>query len=829
MLARSPGFAATVVLILGLGIGATTTMLSVVDAVLLRPCPYPNSDRLVSVYETDSATKTLKNYTSRAALQDWRERSHAFAPLVGTTAQDLCVQTSEGSEETRAMLVSPEFFAALGAEPILGRTFLPEEERPGGDPVVVLSYWHWRRWFHGNPDVVGKTLIVDRQAHTVVGVLPPDFRWVFQDSACVLWRPMSLDPNPSMDRRSRGLKAVGRLRPGTSFAQAQAEMDVIAAQLAQEHPDPDPHVDKAILLVPIDQDVARFATAWGRPRILVILLAAIISVLLIACLHVASLLLARSATREQEMAVRAALGAHRLRLVRQLLTESLLLAGFGALLGVAFAYWGLGALAAFRARFVPWSSEVVGGRLIPWFIQVHPDGRVLLYAAGISLVTCGLFGVLPAVGASAIRLSDALSRGRMPVTGPRFPHLRSFLVVGDIALTVVLLAGAGLMIHSYTRIMNIDPGYNPRNVLSLLVHLSEEKPPYSQPERRLAFFQEVVERVRALPGVQAVAAANGSPVEGIGNVGAFKIEGVTYDNSKYKIPDLDSMLPDRSYMWFPYWHVFPDYFRLLQIPLVKGRYFTEQDTPTSQPVVIINEALARAFWPHTDPIGKFLLQTPRGAAPIALEIVGVVRGVKHLGRSEPTDPEVYIPYHQSGYTSWMCLMVRTNPARKDVAAAMRKEILSVDPGVATDNIILMDREVAGFFSAQRTLTLCLGGFALVALLLSCMGVYGTMAYVVSRRTHEIGIRMALGARRIEVMGTVVRQGLRLTLLGLAVGLAGALAVTRVIRSLLYDVSPTDPLTLAGVAVLLATATLLACYLPARRAARVDPISALRYE
>jgi len=829
MLVRTPGFTAMVVVILAIGIGATTAMLSVVDSVLLRPCPYKAPDTLVCVYETNNPMRNQRNFTSRAGFQDWREQNHVFEHLIGADQQDCTVQTTDRTEKTRAMFVSPGFFSVLGVQPVLGRTFLPEEEKPGGERVAVLSHHHWRHWFGGDPDVIGKSITVDKQLCTVVGVLPESFRWVFQGIACGLWMPMSLNPDDGTNRNSRGLEAIGRLKPSIDLAQAQAEMDLIASQLAQEYPNT--NKDIGILVIPINKAYMSWAKSWSKPQTLVVLLGIVTSVLLMACLHVAGLLIARSATREKEIAVRAALGAGRLRLVRQLLSESALLAGLGALLGLLLAYWGIGILSALRERSIPWYLGNHMGRVIPWFVEVRMDARALLYITAISLLTCGFLGLLPAIGASKTNLSRSLSASRTPGRGPRFHSLRTLLVIGDIAIAFVLLIVAGLMINSYARILNIHPGYNPKNVLSVGVTLDETGPTYSRPERRLAFFQEVMERVRALPGAQLVAAANDSPVGGTGNVNAFKIEGVSPATNKYRIPAFDDLLPDKSYMSFPFWHVFPDYFRVMQIPLLKGRHFTEQDTAASQPVAIINDAIAQCFWPNENPVGKYILQAPPrdGSRPVARQIVGVVSGVKHFGRSEPSDPEVYIPYLQSGYTSWVDLMVRTDPACKDIAAAVRREILAVDRDVTISDFTFMDQEVSDFFSPQRFITLCLGGFAAVALALACMGVYGTTAYVVSQRTHEIGIRMALGARSSDVLKGVLRQGLRLTLIGVAVGLAGAFALTRIISSLLYDVSPTDPFTFVCVSLLLAGVALLASYIPARRAAKIDPTVALRYE
>jgi putative ABC transport system permease protein len=827
MLVRSPGFTVVVVVILAVGIGATTVMLSVIDAVMLRACPYRDPDTLVCVWESDQA-KATRNGTSYASFQDWQQRSHVFEHLIGAAQHDCRVQSGEKTEKTRALYVSPGFFSVLGAQPVLGRTFLPEEERRGGERVAILSYTHWQHWFGGDPNVIGRTLTMDRQVYTVVGVLPSDFRWVFQGWACGLWMPMALAPDLGPNRHNRRLVVIGRLKPGTVLAQAQAEMDVIAAQLAQEYPDA--IADEGIRVTPINEDCARVISHVGKPRTLLVALGLAASVLLIACLHVASLLIARSASREQEIAVRAALGAHRLRLVRQMLTESTLLAACGGLLGLVLAYWAIQILSVVRGQSVPWYLGAGSWGAIPWFVQAHLDGRALLYVAGISLLACASFGILPAVGASALNLGPSLSAGRTPAAGPRFQCLRAILVAADIAIAFVLLVGAGLLISSYARVLNIEFGYRPDNVLTAYAALYD-MPAYEKSERQAALVQDALQRIRRLPGVR-LAGTGCSPVGGTGNRGAFKIEGIFSNEKRYRMPDWDERLPGKSYLWFPLWRVSPDCFPVLQVPLRQGRYFTAQDTALAPPVAIVSEDLARRFWPNGNCIGQYITQAlwDSNSPPIPREIVGVVATVTHLGRSEPTDQEVYIPELQSGGPGGeLALLVRTDPGRPDVAAAVRKEILAADPEIVLQDFRFLNEEIADFFAPHRLTLLCLGGFALVGLVLACMGVYGTTAYAVSRRTHEIGIRMALGARRGDVLKAVLRQGLTLTCIGLVIGLAGALAATRVIRSLLYDVSPADPLTFVCVGLLLAGVALLACYLPARRAARIDPMVALRYE
>ena len=810
MLGKNPGFTAVVVIVLGIGIGATTAMLSVVDAIMLRPCPYERPETLVCLYETKNPERTQRDFTSLAGFRDWREQSHAFERLAGADQWNGIVRVAGRTERARAFAASEGLFSVLGAQPILGRTFLPEEYGPGAAPVVILSYDHWRHWFGGDPNVIGKTMTMDNQVCTVVGVLPEGFRWVFQVIACGLWRPLSLDDTSDTDRDDRGLQVVARLRAGVSVAQAQAEMDLIAERLAQSYPQT--HRDRGIRVVPINTAYTWYAGDYGKPRTLVILLAVVASVLLIACLHVASLLIARSITRDREIAVRAALGAHRLRLIRQFFAESALLGALGGSFGAVLTYWALHILSALRGRSIPWNLGKHTDLLIPWFVEVRMDWRCLLYTLGISLLTCVAFGVLPAVGASRTNLNQSLSAGRTLGRVPRFYSLRSGLVVLDIAIAFVLLIGTGLMVHSFARILQIDLRYNPRGVLTTEVAFDWEQSP--EPQRRLAVFQEAVKRVARLPGVQSATAADNSPVTGSFSTSTFRIEGLPPGEDRVDTPRME---------------VFPNFFRVLQIPLLNGRYFTEQDDKTAAKVAIINEAMARRFWPQENPVGQSVLRVARNEAEsVLIEIVGVVGNVWH-SRYGPEEPEIYLPYLQSGYPPEVELVIRTAGDPKSLVRAIRQEVSAAAGGAAVGDVTLIEEQVAALFSSERFNLLFLGAFAAMALLLASLGVYGTIAYAVSRRTHEIGIRMALGARSRDIVRAVLNQGLRLTLAGLALGFAGALAATRIIRSLLYEVSPTDPLTFACVGLLLAGVALLASYLPARRAARIDPMVALRYE
>jgi predicted permease len=819
MLARSPGFTALVVVILALGIAATTVMLSVVDAVTFRSCPYKDPSTLVYVCrngyvdrKTGQIVRTADGSASMPILADWQTRNHVFESLGGAAQWgNLEVRIARKKEETTGVYVSPGFFSALRVQPILGRTFVPGEERPGTERVAILSYTHWQHWFAGDPNVIGKTLLVDKQVYTVVGVLPPDFRWLFRRFAPGLWLPTGPLDEKAGGRDNSGVIAIGRLKPGVSLSQARAEMDVITAQLAQEYPDTMRGVGATVM--PLSAKAAAYILRAGKPRVLLMMLGVAASVLLIACLHIASLLIARSAERGREMVVRAALGAHRLRLIRQSLTESVLLAGLGGFSGAVLTYWALRVLSAVRGHSVPLFPTDIKNRFIPWFLDIRMDARSLLYVMAVSLLTCVVFGLLPALGVSKIHLNEALSEGRGQSQTRRFRHLRAGLVVLDIALAFVLLTGAGLMVNSYARLVNIDLQVNTKNVLVAETDIENTEDRYAQPHRRVALSRQMMERMSRLPGVQAVAVCSATPDWPGMSADKFTIEGLP--------PNADQMDIRRT-------SVSADFFPIFQIPVLKGRVFTVYDNEMSPPVAIISESLAQRLWPNEEPLGRHLIHGK--TTPVAREIIGVVRDVKHWGNWPNGDNEVYIPESQDGGLDYPQVLVRTDGRTKGLPAAIRAEILALDPDVRISSVSLMEQRIRNLFSAQQTNALfLLSGFAVVAVLLAGIGVYGTIAYAVSRRTHEIGIRMALGARSHDVLRAVLQQGLTLTGIGLVLGLGGALAATRIIRSRLYQVTPTDPLTFVCVGLLLTSVALLACYLPARRAARIDPMVALRYE
>jgi len=807
MLMKNPGFTAMVLLVLAVGVGATTAMLGVVDAVMLRPCPYRDAGTLAWVCETDS-TRTHREMVSIPNFRDWREQNHVFESLVAANRFRCIVSHADRTERSEATFISDGFFSTLGVEPILGRTFLPEERESGERRAVILSYDRWQRWFGGDPNVTGHTLILDAQVYTVVGVLPESFRWVLRGEACGLWVPMHPETATEEHRSWRGTDVVGRLKPGVDLARAQAEMDVIADRLARAYPDK--LTDTGILVVPM-QEAYKAAIGWsGNPHSIVILLSIVSAVLLISCIHVASLLTARSVAREREMAVRAALGAHRSRIIQQLLTESVLVAALGGLCGLALAYWGVNMLSALKG------SQL---NLIPWFIDLHIGGRSFLYVLAISALACAFFGVLPSIWTSRINFGLSLSAGRTPGYSRRFHAMRASLVVADIAIAFVVLIGAGLMVNTYTRIVLFDTHVNSQNVLSMTVEFNEDVPPYSESNRREVFLKEVLERLASLPGVRCAALANTTPAWPGYNYSVFAPEGLP--------PDRDPIAIRRT-------TVTGDYFRVFEIPLLQGRSFTEQETAASAPVAIINEAMAQRLWPNQSPLGKYIAQKERDSEPSARQIVGVVGNIRHYLRYFVSDSSmksltsfpddvVYIP----GYND--SLMVRTegNPMR--LLATMQKEVRAMDATVVLADIGTVEGEIAALFSPQRFNTLFLGAFGTVALILTSIGIYGTIAYAVSRRTHEIGIRMALGARRVDVLRVVLKQGIKLVLAGIVIGIAGAFALTRTMTSLLHDVSPTDPLTFACISFLLVSVALLASYVPARRAARIDPMTALRYE
>ncbi len=793
MLTRNPGFTAVAVLTLALGIGANTALFSVIDAVLLRPLPYADSDELVVVWESHDGER---NSISIPNFDDWRDQNRVFSHIALFRGRNYNLTGTDQPERLRAGVASGSFFRLLGVEPLLGRAFQPKDDRAGAERVVVLSYGLWHRRFASDPAVVGQAITLDGDLHTVIGVMPPGFRHPDIDRA-QMWLPVSFDTQYMLARESRGnhsYQAVARLAPGVSLPQARAEMQTIARRLEQDHPDS--NTGTGALVFPLLEELVENV----RPALLV-LLAGVGLVLLIACANLTNLLLARAAGREKEIAIRAALGAGRTRLLRQLLTESLLLAVLGGLLGVLLALWGVDLL----VRLAPGN--------IPRLEQVGINAPVLGFTLLLSLATGLFFGLAPALQSSRPDLHHSLKEGGRTSAAAGRRRLRSLLVVAEVALSLMLLIGAGLLLRSFVRLLDVNLGFQPANVLTARVSLPDAA--YPEDEDVAAFQQEVLRRLESLPGVHSAGLVTPLPLSG-----AQIAVGITIEGKPEPPPGEGPYARFRS--------VGGDYFRTLGIPLLRGRAFTSADTQAAPRVAVINQTLARLNWPGEDPLGKRVaIGDPAEGAPWRT-VVGLVPDVKYRSLEHEPEPEMYVPGAQSPM-DWIYFVVRTEGDPVSLAPALRQQIASLDPNLPVFAVGTLEQLVTRSVGQRRFTMLLLGSFAALALLLAVVGIYGVMSYAVSRRTHEIGIRVALGAQRDDILKLVGGQGMALALLGVGLGLAGAFAVTRFLSSLLFGITPTDPLTFAGVAFVLAAVALLACYLPARRATRVDPMVALRYE
>jgi putative ABC transport system permease protein len=811
MIRRNPGFAGVVVLLLAIGIGASTTMFSVVEAVFLGGSPYRDPKRLVWVYETNPAKNDYHLSPSGPTFQDWREQNHVFEQVAADLRGYNCrVKTADGMDRSRAVIVSAEFFSALGVKPALGRTFLAEETRVGSERVVMLSHSHWQRWFNGDPAVIGKTLTIDGEVHTVVGVLPADFRWVFQPVLTGLWLPYK--PAERADRANRGVMALARLKPGVTLAQAQAEMEVIAKRLARAYPETNAGI--GALVVPFDAAYSNWSKRAGNPGALWLLFGIVNAVLVIGCLNVANLLLIRAAGREREMAIRTALGSGRLRLLRQLLTENALLAALGGLLGVVLAYWTIELVSGLRGQALPWNFGSLLERYIPWFVEVRLDGRALLYALTISVLTCGFFGLGPALRAAQSNLSRSLAGGQTAGGSGRFRKGLALLVVSEVAIACVLLVGAALLVNSAVRLQAISPGFNPKKVVWLCVRLPD--PPYASESEQKRCFEQLLERIKGLPGVQEAAIGGRSPAGGGGSNWPTLVEGE------------ESGEVHREIRFVP---ASRGHFRVLQVPLLRGRLFTDRDDETAPPVVIINEAAARRYWPGGNPLGRHLTVQRAGTNSVSFEVVGVVGNVYYYQEGTADTPEAHTCWLQHGASFDMDLAIRTTADPRPMKALLQSAIRAVDEDIEIYRNETLEEGISHLtWSWSRQFnTFFLSGFAAFAFVLASIGVYGVTAFSVAQRTHEIGIRMALGAQRHDVLGMVLRQGATLAAVGIGLGGACALGLTRLVRSMLFGITPTDPLTFGLIALLVGAVAFVACWFPARRAANLDPVVALRYE
>jgi putative ABC transport system permease protein len=798
-LRKDLGFAAVAVLALALGIGANSAIFSVVNAILLRPLGYENPDQLVLINH-NYPKLDLKASVSAPGYVHYRDNAHSFSEVAALSGWSVNLTGGGEPERLQGSAVTTNFFATLGAEAAKGRVFLAEEGEPGRNRSVVLSDAFWQRRFGGDPDIIGKTITLNGEGYTVVGVMPPGFQFGRELGQIVdLWSPIAFTPEQlDMDNLTyEYLVVLARLKPDVSFEQAQAELDTIAANLLRQYM---PELDAGTWNLAL-QRLNELVVGDIRPALLV-LLGAVGFVLLIACANVANLLLARAAARDREFAVRMALGAGRSRVVRQLLTESVLLALIGGGLGLILGVWGVRALVAVNQDKIPRAHEI------------GLDLTVLGFTLGVSALTGIIFGLVPALQAFKGNPNDALKEGgRGSSAGKARRRALSSLVVVEMALAVVLLVGAGLLIRSFLRLQQVDPGFQPRDVVAMQLSLPDYK--YGEPERRDAFYQQLLEQVRAVPGVKAAGAVSVLPLSGQNQSGSFRIEG-------REVPQ-GQMSPhgDR-------WVATSDYFRAMSVPLVRGRYFTDRDTEDAPGVAIVDESMARKYWPGEDPIGKRITFEGGPENPRWREIVGIVGHVRHRGLEGESRVQYYVPYRQRPVSN-MFLVAQATGDPTQIAGAVRGAIRALDADLPVYRVTTMERLVADSLAQRRFAMLLLGVFAALALVLAAVGLFGVIAYVVTRRTHEIGVRLALGAQRADVLRLVLGHGMGMALVGVGIGLVAAFALARLISGLLYGVSATDPLTFVGVGLLLVGVAFLASYIPARRATRVDPMIALRYE
>lgn len=798
LLRSNPLFTLVAVLTLALGIGANTTIFSVVNAVLLRPLPYRDAEQLVTVWHRNVNQRGAQAGSfelTPANFLDLQKQQQSFTQLAAFASHDFNLTGAGEPERVRGWQASASLFDVLGVAPVVGRVFTVDEDRAGAEPVVVVSHGFWQRRLGGAGNAVGQTLRLDDRNVTVIGVLPPGFE--FPVKGAELWSPLAFDAEAANARTAFYLNAVARLRPGVTLAQAQSDSEAIAQRLDQAFPRS--NAGMRFTLEPLRE------RHGGQSRTtLYLLLGAVGCVLLIACVNVANLLLARATVREKELAVRAALGAGRRRLLRQMLTESALLSLLGGAGGLALAWWGVRAL------------RLLDPGTIARLDEVNLDARVLAFTLGVSLLTGLLFGLAPALQSSRLNLNQALKESGRGAAGAAGHRLRGALVIAEVALSLVLLAGAGLLIRSFVRLLNVDPGFNAERVLTLRVELSQDK---AQDAAQAAnFYQQVLERVQAVPGVEAASAVNALPIVTPGMRAALVME------DKPDPPPGQPQLGNNRV-------VSPDYFRTLGIPLFSGRTLTPQDNGQAPPVAVINQTLARRYWGDENPLGKrFKLGARNGDLPW-LTVAGVVGDVRQEGLSNAPLPEFYTPFTQA-HARWArprVLAVRTAGEPLAALAAVKSAVWAVAPDQTIHDVQTMEAVLANWLAPRRFNLVLLGVFAALALVLAGTGIYGVLSYVVTQRTKEIGVRLALGAAHRDIVRLIVRQGMTLTAAGIALGLAASLALARFLAGFLFEVRAWDPLTLGGITLLLAGVAWLACWIPARRATRIDPLTALRHE
>jgi putative ABC transport system permease protein len=793
VLRKSPGFTAVAVLTLALGIGPNTAIFSVVNAVLLRPLPYPHSERLVWTW----GRFQLGNQAAVSPLdfRDYRTENHVFEHFAAFAeeVQIFNLTGGEKSVQVHARMVTTGFLEAFGVSPLQGRTFHPIDEQAAEPRVVILSEGFWRRHFAGNNAVVGSTLALDGRPVTVVGIAPDRFKFL---EPYDLWFPAPFLAKGMQTRKSHFLRPVGLVKSGVSLAQAQSELDTIARRLETGFPDSDRN--RSLLVVPLSVVLVGSV----QPALLA-LWVAVALVLLIACANVANLFLTHATARRKEAGIRISLGAGAGRLTRQWLAESMMIALAGGGLGVLAALWGMDALRSFAAASVPRAAEV------------HLDSTTLLFTLALSLLTGLLLGIVPALQWRQLDLREALSEGGNRAGDDGRRGLRGPLVVTEFALALMLLTGAGLVLKSVWNLLRVNPGFQSENVLTTRIVVPTER--YPEPSRRMAFYDQLMEHLTALPGVEAVGAVSELPLSGQLNDTFFTPQGFHGTDSEQR--------PNANFRI-----IMPGYFSALNVAIFEGRGFNTTDSTPGKKTVIINEPLAHAYFPNESPIGKHVTVWEGSSGDVTREIVGVVGGIRHFALQSAPYPEMYVPLAQTPtYSSTMNIVIRTSRNPNRLSGPIRTTVQEIDPNEALGEIQKMDEIVNASTADSRLSGFLLGLFAALALFLASVGIYGVMSSAISQKTHEIGIRMALGAQHKDVLRLVLRQGLQLVLAGLALGVAASLGLTRFLAGLLFGVTATDPATFAGVISLLALVALAACYIPARRAAKVDPMVALRYE
>jgi putative ABC transport system permease protein len=819
MLLKHPGFTLIAVMTLALGIGANTAIFSIVNAVLLRQLPYPEPSRLVMLWSTMQSQGVSTSGSSLPDYREWRDQNTVFEGLAGFYFGDFNLSgASQEPERVQGGRVTANLFQVLGVSPAMGRGFLPEEEKWGSNRVALLSYELWQRRYNSDPGIVGRAITIGGVPYTVVGVMPKGMPFFDNQPKPELWTPISFPAGDNMDSRNNYfVNLVGRLKPGVSVEQAQAEVTTIANRIQEKSE------EKVLggLVVPLREQLVGDV----RPMLLV-LLGAVAFVLLVACVNVANLLLARATSRERELAIRASLGASRRRIIRQLAVESLPLGLMGSVAGLLLAVWGIDLLASLLPATLPRHNSIT------------IDLPVLLFTLLISLLTALIFGLLPAFQVAKADVQTALNEGgRSGKQGRRQGRLRGILIASEMALALVLLIGAGLMIESFLKLKRVDAGFSAQNVLTMRIALPSAKYPEAEsvndpPPAGLGFYERFLGRIKTLPGVEAAGVSTSLPL-GAGNTWGklFSIEGRPIPASIGEVPIVNFAM------------VSPEYLSAMRINVQRGRAFNEYDTEKSQQVAIISETTARKHFQGEDPLGKTVwMGPPESLMPPELlkavgqferrTVIGVVPDVKGSSLAAASEAMVYVPYTQSrreGWSNAMMLAVRTASSPESMVASIRKEVYALDPDQPVSDVMTMEERLNQSLSQPRFSAVLLGLFALVALVLAAVGIYGVISYSVTQRTHEIGVRMALGASTQDIMKMVVGQGMMLTLIGVGVGLVASFLLTRFLASLLFEVSSFDPLTYAGVSLLLVVIAFIACYIPARRATRVDPMIALRYE